>query len=172
MYTKLQTRILEFFFKKAGKTFNQRQIANRLNVSPTAVSKAIKEVKELIISKDEETKRKKIQLNRDLSRTIYLKRVNNLKQLYESNLVEHLSNKFPGSTIILFGSYSRGEDIFNSDIDIAIIGEIKKLNLKNFEEKLKRKIQVFQFKNFEDIKNKELKNNIINGCLLNGRLKL
>ena len=42
-------------------------------------------------------------------------------------------NEFPGCAIILFGSYSRGEDILGledlgnmSDIDIAVIGNKRK----------------------------------------------
>jgi len=63
--------------------------------------------------------------------------------LYESSLKEYLSEKFPGSLIILFGSYAYGEDTISSDIDIAIIGYKKKeIDLKKFEGFLKRKIRL------------------------------
>ncbi len=53
---------------------------------------------------------------------IDLKRVENLKMIYESGIVEELSERFLGGVIILFVSYSYGEDIVRSDIDIAVIG--------------------------------------------------
>jgi hypothetical protein len=48
----------------------------------------------------------------------------------------------------------------------------KEVNLEKFEKKLKRKIQIFFFDSLTEIKNKELLNNILNGCVLEGKLKL
>ena len=59
-----------------------------------------------------------------------------------------------------------------SDIDLAIFANKKEFNIIKFEKVLNRKIQVFQFNSLNEVKNKELLNNIINGCLLTGRLKL
>jgi len=72
--------------------------------------------------------------------------------------------------IILFGSYQRGEDIEESDIDIFVEGKKEELNLDKFKKQLKRNIQLhFQ----EDFKKypKELKNNIVNGIMLDGYLE-
>jgi len=87
-------------------------------------------------------------------------------------LVDFLNKNLTNPTIILFGSLSKSETKEDSDIDLCVMGHKKELNLKNFEDNLKRKIQLFFFSSIEDIKNKELANNIINGYILNGRLKL
>ena len=79
---------------------------------------------------------------------------------------------FAGSTIILFGSYSRGEDTVNSDIDIAIIGRKEKdVNLKRFEKILERKITINFYSSFKSI-HTHLKENIFNGIVLAGGVEL
>ena len=174
-FTKLQQEILKFLMINAGKSFNARNIAKSLEVSQVAISKALpKLVNENLVNmqKNKETKRLSIELNRDNNKVINLKRVENLKLIYESKINELLSEKFPGSTIILFGSYSFGEDTSLSDIDIAIIGaKPKNIILKNFEEKLKRTITINFYPNLKEIK-KNLKENILNGILLKGSIEL
>ena len=68
--------------------------------------------------------------------------------------------------IILFGSYSKGEDIENSDIDIAIISEKyeKSLNLNKYSKSLGKEISIHIY---EDM-NKETKKSVLNGIILRG----
>ena len=97
----------------------------------------------------------------------------NLETLYSSKLIEHLIREYDNPTIILFGSYSKGEDIEDSDIDIYLeTFSNKAVNLEQFEKKLKRRIQLFLHKSLNDINNKELANNIINGIIINGFLEV
>ena len=75
--------------------------------------------------------------------------------------------------IVLFGSYSKGEDIENSDIDLYIETPSKReIKPTEFEKKLKRKIQIFKHKKISEIKSKDLINNIINGVSLNGFIEI
>lgn len=174
-FTSLQREILRFLFVKSGKSFNQRQIALALNVSPTAVGKAIpllKKEKLISLTKEEGDNRNIVNLNKENPFVFYLKRTENLKMLYESGLVSFLSENFGLTTIILFGSYSLGEDIESSDIDIAIIGsKEKKLDLKKFEEILQRKIILNFYNNLKEIES-NLKSNILNGITLRGGINL
>ena len=144
--TILQQEILRLFFIKAGLVLNARAISRYLEVSHPAISKALPflEKKEFItIHKDKESKRFSIELNRDNSLVIGLKRADNLKLLYESGLIQHLYDSLQGTTIILFGSYSFGEDTSTSDIDLAVIGlKDKHLDLNKFEKILERKITI------------------------------
>lgn len=150
-------------------------MAKSLGVSQTAISKALPKLtdEDLIkVAKDKESKRLSIELNRDNKRVIQLKRVNNLEALYDSGLVDFLQENFPGDAIILFGSYSYGEDTIDSDIDIAIIGSKgKKIDLTEFNKILKKEIIVNFYKDFNSI-NKNLKENIFNGILLSGGIRL
>jgi len=173
--TNLQQSILRILFVKAGEVFNQRQISNFLNVTQPAIMKALPylEKSSLIkIKKDKETKRWSITLNRDNHKIMQLKRVDNLKQIYESGLADFLEKKFAGATIILFGSYSRGEDTFNSDIDIAIIERKEKnIGLEEYEKELERKININFYDSFKNI-HKNLKENLCNGIVLIGGVEL
>ena len=123
--TKLQQEILRLLYVKTGISLNQRQISRILEVTQPAIMKALPELEKenlIKIKQDKETKRWSIELNSDHHMVMQLKRVDNLRQIYETGLADFLEKEFAGATIILFGSYSRGEDIFNSDIDIAVIG--------------------------------------------------
>ena len=173
--TNLQQEILRLLYIKVGTALNQRNIARMLKVSSPAVLKAVPELekKEFVkMSQDKESKRWSIELNRDNHRVMQLKRVDNLKQIYESGLADFLEKEFAGATIILFGSYSRGEDIVNSDIDIAIIGRKDKfINITAYEELLERKININFYESFKSI-HKHLKENLCNGIVLVGGVEL
>jgi len=173
-FTSLQHEILRFLFVNPTKAFNQRQLALNLQVSPTAISKSLEHLKKeslITAEKEKEGKRIAIKLNRDNESTFYLKRIENLRGIYESGLLSFLSEKFPLSTIILFGSYSLGEDIERSDIDIAIIGKEKPLELDEYEKTLKREINIQFYSSLKNIET-HLKNNIINGITLKGGVNL
>ncbi len=173
--TNLQQEILRLLFIKTGESLNQRGIARILDVSDPAVMKALPKLEEenlIKVSQDKESKRWSIELNRDNPHAIWLKRSDNLKQIYESGLVKFLYDSLPGATIILFGSYSLGEDTTTSDIDLAVIGvKLKELNLTKFDKILERKIILNYYGSFKDI-HKHLLNNILNGIVLKGTVEL
>lgn len=181
-WTRLQSEIFRLLCIKAGQTLNLRSLARSLKVSPTAVSQALsglEKEKWVTIKRSKTINLLSIELNRDNPKAVQLKQVENLKMIYESGLADFLYNKFPGCTIILFGSYSRGEDVYfgegvdnNSDIDIAIIGiESKEENLNKFEKVLERTISINYYKSWKGI-HKHLKDNILNGILLSGGVEL
>ena len=174
-FTILQMEILRFLFIKFGMSFNERGLANHLDVSPTAISNALEKLEKgnlILVKKDKESKRLSISLNRDNNKVYNLKRVENLKLIYESGLAEFLSDNFPGSSIILFGSYSYGEDNINSDIDIAIIGaKEKEIDLTRFHKLLGRPVMLNFYEDFKGIV-KNLKDNLCNGIVLEGAIQL
>ena len=96
----------------------------------------------------------------------------NLKNLYTSGLSDYLEKELAGSTVILFGSYSKGEDTNTSDIDIAVIErKDKMLELEKYEKILNRKINVNFYDSWKKI-HENLKNNILNGIILHGGVEL
>ena len=173
--TNLQQEILKLLFVKAGISLNQRQIANYLEVSPPAVMKALPELEAeslIKIQQDKDTKRWSVQLNRDNHKVMQLKRVDNLRQIYETGLADFLEKEFAGASIIIFGSYSRGEDLINSDVDIAVIGRKNKtINLTKYEGWLDRKININFYDSFKNI-HQHLKENVCNGIILTGGVEL
>lgn len=174
-FTRLQNEIFRLFCIKSGIWLNQRDIAQLLDVSPTAISKSLKDLKDEGLLKIERMKGIKllmIQLNRENRRTLSLKRAENMRMLAELSIIDIIENYFPGCSITLFGSYSLGEDVVNSDIDLAVIGSKEKdIDLTKFEKKLERRIILQFYDNFGNI-NKNLRNSITNGIVLNGVIEL
>lgn len=162
--------ILEFFFLNPTAKIRVRQLEKKLMLPLPSVIRYCKELE------DEEILKKIKNSNivfysSDRSSKIFLieKKLFNIRELYKSGLIEFLINELSNPSIIIFGSYSKGEDIEDSDIDIYVQTHSKKeINLKDFEKKLQRKIQIFRYKNINEISNIHLSNNIINGTLLNG----
>ncbi|MBS3111910.1 nucleotidyltransferase domain-containing protein [Candidatus Woesearchaeota archaeon] len=108
------------------------------------------------------------------SETYFLeKKLFNIKQVYESGLINYLKIELSNPAIVLFGSFAKGEDTENSDIDLYIETPSKKqLNLEKFKKFLKREIQIFQYKSLNEISNPHLANNIINGITLNNYIEV
>ena len=173
--TNLQQGVLRLLYVKAGTSLNQRQISKILEVTQPAIMKALPQLEKdtlIKIKQDKETKRWSIELNRDYHIVIQLKRADNLRQIYETGLADFLEKEFAGAAIILFGSYSKGEDIINSDIDIAVIGRRdKQIDLSVYEKKLERKININFYESFKSI-HKNLKENLCNGIVLVGGVEL
>ena len=162
---------LKPFIEDCYRRINVREYSRLMKVSPPTASKILSEFNKeelLLIEKDRNYifyyANKNNKIFTDLSRIYWKDKLNALINFLDENLTN--------PSIVLFGSLSKSETKENSDIDLCVIGYKKELNLKNFENNLKRKIQLFFFSSIEDIKNKELANNIINGYILNGRLKL
>jgi predicted nucleotidyltransferase len=170
----LQQKILRLLCITVGRPVNMNFIAKRLLVSQPAVIKAIPLLKKenlITAIQDKESSRWNIGLNRENRKVLGLKRADNLKQIYDSGLEEYLYSLFPGATVILFGSYSNGEDTYYSDIDLAVIGgEEKKIDPK-FSKILEREIIVNYYDSFKKIEI-NLLNNLLNGIVLKGVINL
>ncbi len=171
--TNLEQEIFSLLCLRAGEKLSQREISKILNVSPTAIAKSLKKLLKIEIASIEKTKTINfIFLNRNKQGVIELKRAENLKNIYLSGLYNYLEEELAGSTVILFGSYSKGEDTNTSDIDIAVIErKDKSLELGNYEKKLNRKININFYDSWKSI-HSSLKNNILNGIVLQGSVEL
>jgi len=174
-FTRLQRNVLRFLSIKVGLRVNQRNIAKALRVSPTAVAKALKDlekIKLVRIRKDSLINLNLVELNRENKRAVDFKRTENLKMVYESGIVDFLEEKFSGTVIILFGSYSYGEDTVKSGVDLAVVGVgAKVVNLKKYEDFFEREVNVNVYENFKEI-DKSLRDNLLNGIVLVGRIRL
>ena len=172
-WTALQSEIFSLLCLRAGEKLSQREISKILNVSPTAVANSLEELKKYQFVRVEKTKTINfVSFNRDEQKAIEIKRVENLKNIYTSQLFDYLKVELAGATTILFGSYSKGEDTNTSDIDIAVIGRKDKLlHLEKYEKLLNRQININFYDSWKDV-HKYLKNNILNGILLSGSIEL
>jgi len=164
----------EYFFRNPTEKLRVRQIEREVNIPLPSAIKYTKELEmEGILKKEEIAGIVAYSADRSSNKFLFEKKLFNFKCIIDSGFVEFIINEFSDPNLILFGSYSRGEDVEDSDIDIFIESSSKKtLDLKKFEKKLSRKIQIFNYKSLSSIRNKELANNIINGVVLNGFLEV
>ena len=158
-------KVAEVFFVEPTKIHFIKEISRKINLAHTSVKNHLKNLIELglIIPVMSEIY-PGYKSNRENPDFIFYKKLNNIIQLRESGLTEFLKEKYPKS-IILFGSYDKGEDIEESDIDIFL--DTKKFSIpkiNKFEKTLNRKLHIL-FK--EDISN-SLKESINQGTILFG----
>ena len=165
--------ILDVFFENPTKEFHARELSRKTGLSIFSVLEAIKKLsKEGLISVQKKGNMKIVRATSSVA-FIRKKRTRNIGNVYDSGIVEYLNGAYDNpEAIVLFGSYSRGDDVENSDIDIAIVTKENrdhKNNLDKFENILSRKISVHEI----DLKkiSKEFHNNIVNGIVLEGAIE-
>jgi predicted nucleotidyltransferase len=170
-------KILRLFFEDPvpkGIGFQLREISRKCKIAPTSVKRYLNDLEKekLIVKKKHRIHNYPVYYaNRDSEYFKFLKKIDTMQNIKEIGLLQYLEAVCMPDTIILFGSASKGEDLMDSDIDIFLLCKEKKLSLEKYEKALKRKINVFFEKNFEKLSD-ELKNNIINGIILSGYLKV
>ncbi|MBI2008255.1 nucleotidyltransferase domain-containing protein [Candidatus Amesbacteria bacterium] len=162
-------KILEIFFENPSREFHLRGLSRLLKFSmPTIISTTDILAKEKLIIKIRSKVLTKVKANRENINFIRLKRLHNLEKIYASGIVDYLSNAYNyPKLIILFGSFSRGDDIETSDIDIAIITNKRlSLDFKKYAEILKKNINIHEI-DLSKISD-EFKANLKNGIVLEG----
>ena len=169
------SRTAEICFVNPTKKNYLMDISRKIELAHTSVKKNLDKLVrlELVIESVEKKGGRKFPLYKaDIDNRLFkeYKMIYNLSSLLESGVVEFIEEKLMPKSIIVFGSYQRGEDTEKSDIDIFVECKEEEINLNKFEKKLHRKIQL-HFKEDFALYPKELKNNIINGIVMKGFLE-
>lgn len=166
----IKSKIREYFFLNPTTKLRVRQIEREIKVPFPSVIRYTKELEAEGILRTQITSGVKFySADRSSKKFLLEKKLFNIKQLHDSELINYLIKECFNHPIIVFGSYSKGEDIEESDIDLYVeTPSQKKPKLTRFEKTLRRSIQIFGFKSINQIKNKELANNIMNGIPING----
>jgi predicted nucleotidyltransferase len=172
-------KIVEVLFRYPDKEFSLSELAKEAGVAKANIGEILNDfLKAGLIEVKKLSKIWRIKANQKSPLYIKNKIVSNMNYVYQSGLVEFLNEKFSNpKAIILFGSYRRGEDISDSDIDIAVesdevkdyeSGSLKEL--EDIEKDIGRKIQIHLFNR----KNVDINvfNNIANGIILSGFLEV
>ena len=170
----IKEKIKDHFFINPSSKLRVREIERVLKLPLPSIIRYSKELKkEEILTIIKIGKVVLYTSNRSSKNYLLEKKLFNIKNLYSCRLIDFLAEELSNPPIIVFGSYSKGEDLENSDIDLYVETPSKKeINLNKFENLLKRKIQVFRYKNIREIKNIHLANNLINGIILNGFIEV
>lgn len=168
-------QVLRVFFDdpnpKSG--FTIRWISKQIRLAPISVKLHLDRLLKFgLVIRDEKTvSYPTYWANKASEKFRFYKKMDVLFRLEESGLVEYLSRECNPLAIVLFGSAARGEDDRFSDIDLFLIAKERKLNLSLYEAKLKRRIQLHFTTDMAKIP-KELRNNVVNGIILKGYLKV
>ncbi len=165
-------RILQEFFDFPRKYFQMRELSRRVSLAQPSVINHLKKLVEYnLIIKERKGIYPTFRSNRDNELFKIYKKSNLLLRIYQTGFINFIYDFFLPNSIILFGSASKGEDIEESDIDIFIQSKEKKINLEKYEKLFNRKISLFFKEDFSKL-NKELKNNILNGIVLKGYIRV
>ncbi|MEM3374778.1 MAG: nucleotidyltransferase domain-containing protein [Candidatus Woesearchaeota archaeon] len=167
MFNLLNNKLWIYFVKNPLKKIHVRELSRQLNISPATTLKYADDLlKKGLIKKEIIGKNYVLSLNFDNKFLFVYKKFTNLFLLYESNLIEDMIKK-DIKTIILFGSYSLGQDTEKSDIDIAVDKKID-INLEKYENFFNKKIELHYLEDIKKSKNKNLLDNIKQGILIEG----
>jgi len=171
-YSENSCLIIETMFDDPRGEFYVRGLADETGLAPSTVSRITRELgKQELLEINEEGVRNRIRPKNESDAFKDLKKSYNLYILSSSGLVNEIMGDAIPEALVLFGSYSRGEDKKSSDIDIALInGRQIDVELESYEEKFNREI------NIHNIELEEVGENFIetlaNGVVLRGHLEL
>ncbi len=166
--------IMKIFFEEPIREFNVRELARILKIAPATASKNLKEFAKKGFLKQRKERfldLYKANMDNDLYRDFKI--FYNIRKIKDSGLIDALNKFYLKPSVILFGSSAYGLDTETSDIDLLIMSEktIDFPNIKIFEKKLNRKLQLFVYKDIKKVKNEHLTNNILNGITIQGKIK-
>ena len=165
-------KILQVFFDFPRRNFHMREISRRIKIAQPSVINHLKSLaNQNLIIKEKIGIYPTFRANREDELFKIYKKLNLILRIKQSGFLDYVYDTCLPNSIILFGSASKGEDIEESDIDIFVQAPERKLNLEKYEKILRREIDVFFEEDINKL-NSELKNNIINGTILKGYLKV
>ncbi|MBI4020680.1 MAG: nucleotidyltransferase domain-containing protein [Candidatus Aenigmarchaeota archaeon] len=173
--TRVGFGVARVFFAFPNKTFHLRELAHKTGFSTTAVSACIEELKTYgIVRIVDNPLAKDITANTESQKYTDYKRVFNLYQL-SRGFVDVLRDLYTPEAIVVFGSFAKGEDIEESDIDLLVITNRKRSDagdvLRPYEVAFSRKIDLHVLPSL-DHSPAEFKNAVANGVVLHGYVKV
>lgn len=162
-------------FNYPNTLFHVRKLAKETGLSTTGVESAIHELHDhhiITVHNTDLTKNIQADLHSDAFR--FYKRIFNLYQLH--SLLEAIKRPFQPKAIVIFGSFAKGEDAEESDVDILIITNRKDKEslskiIKITEKELNRTIALHILESL-DKSEPEFRNAVANGMVVYGYLKV
>ncbi len=165
-------KILKVFLYNPTESFRLRELSRLSKLAPLSVMNYLKEFeKENLIKRFEKRGVPFYQAERDHEDFKMLQKISIQFELHNSGLINYLWENLSPEAIILYGSFSKGDAIESSDIDLFVITKGKEINLESFEKKLGKKTHLITSNSLKN-QSKEFKNNLANGIILKGYLKI
>lgn len=133
-------KVLEFFFINSLKEFHEREIVRNANISKGSANKILRHLADLALLQRE--KKGRMVFYRLNTRDPFIKHLKILSNLWTlRKFIDE--NKEKAKKIILFGSCADGTDVRESDIDVFILTQEKKVvkeSVSRFNQRSERKI--------------------------------
>ena len=165
-------KVLQEFFNAPRKGFHIRELSRKIGLAQISVTNHLHALcEEGLVLKEKGGIYNVFKANRENPQFKLLKHQNMVWHLHTSGLINYLEDNLQPTCIVLFGSASRGEDTEESDIDLFIQAGETAIDSEKYEKVLRRKINVLFEANVKAL-SKELLNNIINGNVVSGYLKV
>jgi predicted nucleotidyltransferase len=148
-----ENQILELFFN-SPKYWHFSHIKKEVKIADNKLSRWLKifQKQNLIKKIKEKDKMPYYISNQESAEYQNTKRIFALKKFHETGFLNHLTELKGADTVIIFGSFSRWDWHKDSDIDLFIYGDDSELDILKFQKILKREIQVFNYKTFEELR--------------------
>jgi len=148
IYQKItQFKVLALFLKNPHIDYYLRETSRILDMDPMTIKRSLDMlVKDKFLIKFEEKNRILYRANLENPSLRYLKISYNLSFLQEKKIVEFIINKMKSVTsIMLFGSFAKGENDENSDIDIVVISQSRNKPTSEIAELLNKDVNLLNF---------------------------
>ena len=170
-------KVAELIFNRPNTSFHIRELARKTGLSTTAVIRAAEELAGFsIVSIEKTALTTNIKADLESDTYMFYKKVFNLYRLEQYNILSTIKEAYRAKTIVLFGSFAKGEDVEGSDVDILVLTNSKEkvdLNeeLEAYKKVLNRDINLHVLRSI-DKSYTEFKNALANGIVLHGYLKV
>jgi len=164
-------KILQVFFDSPNKKYHLRQLSRITKISLPSVKKHVTELLKQDLVKVVNGGLYKGYKSSLSERYKLLKRNDLILRLEESGLIRELEDIFTPNCVVLYGSAIQGSDDERGDIDIFIQSQQKNIDLKKYENKLNRTINILFEPDITKM-DKTFKNTLSNGIVLKGFLKV
>ena len=163
--------LLELFFNFPNKHWKFKELRKEVKISETKLVKWLSRFqKQNIIQKIKPKGKMPYYTSNSKSPEFQnRKKLFAMNKFYDCGLLNYLRSLKKAKTIIIFGSFARADWYKESDIDLFVYG-YKTLNLRSYESRLKRDIQLFSCKNTKELKRfgSRLIRNILRGDVVKG----
>ena len=165
-------KVLKLFLQSPERQTHIREISRMTGLSPPSIMRIVKKLKAEGILRTEKNRIMENVMPAEGGKFVRLKRCYNVWSLFDSGLVDFLREEYEEpECIVVFGSYSKGEDISRSDIDIAVVTRKEaQPDVSKFERMLKRRINLHEIQVSKC--GGEFINSMANGVVLYGYLKV
>lgn len=142
-----QMRVLAHFIEFPEEEFYLRELGRILGMSPMTVKRSLNLLlDDGFIVREKRKNQILYRANSDSLAFRFAKISFNLAALEEKGVVNDLLEDVPGiSSIVLYGSYARGENDAHSDMDILTISTTKKIDANKISKKIGVMVNVMNF---------------------------